>query len=540
MDPVLQLVARYRRRRLLVRGADFFLEAAFTLTLLAAGTLLVDRLSFELGWSVSFLSGRATIALLLGGSLGLGLLIAAGRLLASPVSAPRLAWELDRAAGAEDRLSSAAEFAGGEAPFVQALARDAAQLAGETQPARLLPRAPVGYRWGIALALGIAALLWTFPPSLYEAPQADFSASPLRGPAPLETAFSDTSIGAIDEFLWDYGDGERGTGEQALHVYRVPGRYRVRLTIVGPGGRASAEQSVEVLAPGRAVADFDAKPVKGRGPLKVQFGNRSRNAKQQLWTFGDGGTSAEPSPTHVYREPGLYSVTLRVENDLGADEKTRERLIKVAHPDEPLADFRAFPREGEAPLEVYFEDASEGELRSWRWDFGDLGAPDRVSEERNATHVYRRPGHYTVRLFVKGPQGEDEEEKVRYIRVKDPSDSPGGGGGGGGQPKPKKEPPKTPGGLAGRAGQQQPSERPKVELVPEELKAHKPGTDLEEKTLKVYTDRAPGGEGRPEQVPLNQVVQQFKRAAEDSLSRELIPPAYRDLVRRYYEGLAPK
>jgi PKD repeat protein len=535
MDPVLRLFSSYRRRRRWVLGLDHFLETAFVLGMAAAATLLLDRLAFETGIAPARLGGRAPVLVLLGGALGLAAVAAVLRIIARPVSDARLAWELDRAAEGEDRLLSAVELAGGDAPFVQALSRDAGRLAGATDAARLLPRVPVGYRWGLALALGAGALLWSFPPSLFDPPHADFDASPRRGPAPLEVSFHDASIGAIEAFLWDFGDGGTGTGERSRHVYAKPGRYVARLTVHGPGGRARAEREVEVLPPDRAVADFDVRPRKGRAPLKASFEDLSRNALRRRWDFGDGTASTEPSPVHVYREPGWYTVKLRVENDLGADEKVRERLVKAAHPEEPLADFRAFPRQGPAPLEVYFEDASEGAIDSWSWDFGDLGAPDRISTERNPTHVYRRPGTYTVRLRVKGPHGEDEEEKVRYIRVKDDGDGAGGGGGGG-----DRRPPQAPAAPGGLAAKQQPAERPKVELVPEALQAHRPGTDLVEKDLNVFSERAPGAGGRPEPLPLDQVVRQFRRAAEDSIERERIAPSARDLVRLYYEGLAPK
>ena len=39
----------------------------------------------------------------------------------------------------------------------------------------------------------------------------------------------------------------------------------------------------------------------------------------------------------------------------------------------------------------------------WHWDFGDLRAgAESLSRERNPGHLYKAPGHYTVRLRVKG------------------------------------------------------------------------------------------------------------------------------------------
>ncbi len=165
-----------------------------------------------------------------------------------------------------------------------------------------------------------------------------------------------------------------------------------------------------------------------------------------------------------------------------------------------------------------------------------------MSSERNPTHVYKTPGRYTVRLRVKGPHGEDQEEKQRYILVKD-----SGEGGGGGQDKQNRKsepkPPKSRSGPGDKDGRLEgdPTDQRKINPIPEELRHHHPGTPLEEKTLNVYTNRdQSSGQREAQNTPLEQVLPQFQRAAEDAIDREQIPPAYRDFVRRYYEDLHRK
>jgi len=544
-EEILQEFARFRHRHLLVRGLDLFLEAAFVMTVTAAAMLLVDRLAFELGFSAPHLSSRARVLTSLLVPLGLATAFALASLLLRPTPPARIAWQLDRASGGEERFLSALEFAaaGGGGPFESALYRDATRIARTTEPSRVLPRPPVGYRWGILLSMAVGGLLWAYPPQLYDVPLADFDASPLRGPAPLEVFFKDGSIGAIDEFAWTFGDGQTGLGEGTSHVYEKPGHYTARLTLRGPGGSAEATCAIEVLAADRAFADFRGKPLKGRGSVEVAFESLARNAKKWAWDFGDGSTSTDLDPIHNYSEPGLYTVRLSVENDIGRDERIREKYVKVAHPDEPIADFRALPREGEKPLSVYFEDMSSGVMTEWSWDFGDLrSGTDRVSSERNPTHVYKTPGRYTVRLRVKGPHGEDQEEKQRYIFVKDPGE--GGGGGKSKQDqKPEPKPPKSNSGPGNKDGRLEgdPSAQHKVNPIPEELRHHNPGTRMEEKVLNVYTNQnKAAGQGEAQSTPLEQVLPQFQRAAEDAIDREQIPAAYRDYVRRYYEDLHRK
>jgi PKD repeat protein len=46
-----------------------------------------------------------------------------------------------------------------------------------------------------------------------------------------------------------------------------------------------------------------------------------------LWDFGDGATSTEENPTHIYTEAGLYTVTLTATNDFGMDVYTAEITV---------------------------------------------------------------------------------------------------------------------------------------------------------------------------------------------------------------------
>jgi PKD repeat protein len=488
------------------------------------------------------------LAATLGGTLVLALLIALAVLVLRPTPPAEIAWRVDRAAGGEERFLSALELAAagdGKGPFATALCRDAVRVAGQASPRRALPHVSVGYRWGIVLSLAIGGLLYAYPPQLYDAPLADFDASPARGPAPLEVLFRDGSIGAIDEFRWEFGDSHDGFGESVTHVYEKPGLYTARLHLRGPGGTAEKTREIEVLPSDRAVADFRAKPLKGRRPLEVRFENLSKNSKAYLWDFGDGTTSTENEPIHTYEQPGYYDVKLSVANDIGRDEKVRAKYIKASHPDEPLANFAALPREGPAPLEVTFEDRSAGAVDEWHWEFGDVrsGEANHVVD-RNPIHLFRAPGHYTIRLRVKGPHGEDEEEKVRFIHVKEPGDGQGGGGRGGGKDKDKpKTPPevKKPGGVVTKEGQLygDPPKPPGFSYDPQVVHpgSQGPGTKMVEVLVPTPS---PEGAGAQKEQPLPAVLPHYKRVAEESMSQERIPPALRDYVRRIYEELQSK
>ena len=56
--------------------------------------------------------------------------------------------------------------------------------------------------------------------------------------------------------------------------------------------------------------------------LTFQFTNTSQNGTSYLWDFGDGTTSTETNPTHVYSDLNTYTVTLTVTSACGTDVET--------------------------------------------------------------------------------------------------------------------------------------------------------------------------------------------------------------------------
>jgi DNA-binding beta-propeller fold protein YncE len=79
-------------------------------------------------------------------------------------------------------------------------------------------------------------------------------------------------------------------------------------------------------------ADFVGSPTLGAPPLTVTFANLSAgDYTTSLWTFGDGDTSAEISPTHVY-DLGVYTVSLTVGDGVDTSAITRTAYIRALYP----------------------------------------------------------------------------------------------------------------------------------------------------------------------------------------------------------------
>ncbi len=167
-------------------------------------------------------------------------------------------------------------------------------------------------------------------------------------------------------------------------------------------------------------ADFHVDAPTGFIPYTVQFINDSVDGTNPItvwrWDFGDGNTSEEESPAHVYGTVGTYTVSLRVASIDGADTAIRQDYIEVSLPVAPVATFSATPTSGPAPLTVAFTDTSTpntAEISSWAWDFGD-GA---TSTEQSPSHTYTALQTYTVSLTITTAHGTDDEIKENYIRA---------------------------------------------------------------------------------------------------------------------------
>jgi PKD repeat protein len=77
-------------------------------------------------------------------------------------------------------------------------------------------------------------------------------------------------------------------------------------------------------------ADFSGSPTTGSAPLTVEFTDISAGAPTMwLWNFGDGSTSTERDPTHVYLGPGSYSVSLTVSSTEGSSTTTKNGYVTV-------------------------------------------------------------------------------------------------------------------------------------------------------------------------------------------------------------------
>lgn len=139
-------------------------------------------------------------------------------------------------------------------------------------------------------------------------------------PNTLEVYFSNSSTGSNTPNFgasWDFGDNTISTDINPQHTYTSPGTYNVCLTIItsNSAGVTCTDTYCKIVVVGNNFPPCQAYftyAIDTAG-LGVQFTDQSQVSTATLgtnWSFGDGTTSTDFNPLHVYTSPGTYNVCL--------------------------------------------------------------------------------------------------------------------------------------------------------------------------------------------------------------------------------------
>ncbi len=212
-----------------------------------------------------------------------------------------------------------------------------------------------------------------------------------------------------------------------------------------PNGTRSAVSGPNTRSVAGAAADPETTPAAttSRKGLSADFTYSSRSVKiNQLvafadtstgnptawtWEFGDGTFATGPSVQQRWAQPGVFTVTLRVENATGSSTASVAiTVISETSRVKPTADFRFSASRVEVGQTVTFTDRSTGEPTEWQWSFGDGSGGSGAT----ISHVYRVAGSYEVTLTVTNAEGPDSSSPAVitvFDKVEPPIAAIGGG-----------------------------------------------------------------------------------------------------------------
>ena len=220
-------------------------------------------------------------------------------------------------------------------------------------------------------------------------PISDFTFDDGEGCKPLEVNFSDLSQDAFT-YSWDFGDGGSSSTANPTHTYQEIGTYTVTLIITDVNGCNDTLIMPNAITVTGAIVDFGITDMVGCDSLAVTFGDSTLpigSVVSWAWDFGDGGTSTDQNPTHIYQDPGLYDVTLTI-IDTGTCENTITYPDLVEYVPFPTADFTVSSSVG------CIANLSSANAVSYLWNFGN----GQTSTDFEPSFVYNTEGTFDVTL----------------------------------------------------------------------------------------------------------------------------------------------
>lgn len=148
----------------------------------------------------------------------------------------------------------------------------------------------------------------------------ELTAEPVSGVVPLTVDFDATgstySDGDIVSYEWNFGDGSAPRSDigQVTYKYTKIGNFTTTVKIRTNDGK---QKEATILISVRQVplkSCFEASKTAGEAPLTVSLNPQCSTGTiaKYKWNFGDGDSSTDRKPIHIYNDPGSYEITLEV------------------------------------------------------------------------------------------------------------------------------------------------------------------------------------------------------------------------------------
>ena len=146
------------------------------------------------------------------------------------------------------------------------------------------------------------------------------TAEPVSGVVPLTVQFDATGStyadGDIVSYEWDFGDGSapRSDVGQVTYKYTKIGNFTTTVKVRTDDGK---QEEATILVSVRQVplkSCFEPSKTAGDAPLTITLNPQCSTGtiSKYKWDFGDGESSTDRKPTHIYTDPGSYEITLEV------------------------------------------------------------------------------------------------------------------------------------------------------------------------------------------------------------------------------------
>ncbi len=217
---------------------------------------------------------------------------------------------------------------------------------------------------------------------------------------PSTVRFLNSSQGA-DRYEWSFGDNAKSTDANPTHRYDTAGQFSPRLIATNANGCADTlvKTGLVLLGP-PTISGFAGLPASRCLPYTIEPQVQVITPEPIVtfhWDFGDGATSADSIPKHIYTVTGYYDVSLYIETVNGCkDTFLMQKAVSVG--DSIIPDFTVDKLSACASDTFSFSGTASGVVPAnvWSWRFGD----GTTAGGQNVKHVFSSIGKQTVSLEV--------------------------------------------------------------------------------------------------------------------------------------------
>jgi len=212
-------------------------------------------------------------------------------------------------------------------------------------------------------------------------------------------------------YTWNFGDSvvtsimatTTNPTPSISHIYNLPGIYTVilkaennSLPSTGHPGCGSSSDTLRIFV-FETNANFEYDTVCYGYP--THFTDLSSapggNIISTSWDFGDGSSSTQQNPQHLYNSPGQYFVSLSASGSFGCTDVITKMITVDSL---PIADF-TYTKScyGDTTFFNNLSVSNADSIAHYFWDFGDSS---QLSTLKNPFHIYQLPGNYNVTLSI--------------------------------------------------------------------------------------------------------------------------------------------
>ncbi|HWB24603.1 MAG TPA: PKD domain-containing protein [Chitinophagaceae bacterium] len=198
---------------------------------------------------------------------------------------------------------------------------------------------------------------------------------------------------------WSFGDGSTLTtnADTIMHRYGAPGTYEVALRLSDTNYcNAPDADSIKLRVATNVKAQFNI--ATGCAPYNAVVDNTSIGGHSFYWDFGDGSTSTNSDPVHLFANQGTYTVSLIVIDSSTCNIiDSTKRTVQVGIT--PTAGFSVSPIPPQEDKPATFTNTSASG-NSYKWDFGDGDTLFTYQHDTSIIHQYIGTGTYTACLYT--------------------------------------------------------------------------------------------------------------------------------------------